>query len=329
MNPSSRYLILLWVIFLLSSCAAPRIGFFSIDSFPLKEYTLQGTEKGKVLLISVKGNISDDVKKEFLRTRPSMVQEIVSQLRMAEKDRQIRALVIKIDSPGGSATASDILYHEILAFKQRTDTKVVVAMMDVAASGGYYVALPADYILAHPTTITGSVGVVFMQTKVAGLMKKIGVEVDVSKSGEKKDMGSPFRPSSKEEQIIIQGLTDKLGQRFLNLVAHHRNLDKKRLKKIASARVYLADEALRVGLVDKIGYLSEALAEAKKLAGLSSNSKVVVYRRAQYPNDNLYNTSVSHSSGQGVSLINIDIPASMTALRTGFYYLWSPGAYSE
>jgi protease-4 len=142
-------------------------------------------------------------------------------------------------------------------------------------------------------------------------------------------MGSPFRPASQEEKIIIQALTEKLGQRFLNLVAHHRNLDKKRLKEIGSARVYLADEALRVGLVDKIGYLSEALTEAKKLARLSSNSKVVVYRRAQYPNDNLYNTSVSHSSGQGVSLIQFDIPASMTTLRTGFYYLWSPGAYSE
>jgi protease-4 len=329
MHQTSRYLIVFWIILLLSSCAAPRIGLFPADSVPLKEYTLQGTEKGKVLVISVKGNISDDVKKEFLRTRPSMVQEIVSQLRIAEQDQQIRALILKIDSPGGSATASDILYHEILAFKQRTSTKVVVAMMDVAASGGYYVALPADYILAHPTTITGSVGVVFLQPKVTGLMEKIGVEVDVNKSGKNKDMGSPFRPSSAEEKIIIQGLTDKLGQRFLNLVAHHRSLDKKRLKEIASARVYLADQALRVGLVDKIGYLSEAVTEAQKLAGLSLNSKVVVYRRVQYPNDNLYNTSTSRSSGQGLSLMNIEIPASMTILQTGFYYLWTPGVYNE
>ncbi len=329
MNPLKRHLILFLVIILMNGCATPKIRLFSTDSIPLTEYTLQGKEKGKVLVVSVKGNISDDVKKEFLSTKPSMVQEIVSQLRMAEKDKQIRALLLKIDSPGGSATASDILYHEILAFKQRTDTKVVVAMMNVTTSGGYYVALPADYILAHPTTITGSVGVIFMQPKVTGLMEKIGVGLDVSKSGEKKDMGSPFRPASEEEIRIIQGLTDKLGQRFLNLVAQHRKLDQKRLKEIASARVYLADEALQIGLVDKVGYLSEAIAEAKKLAGLSPNAKVVVYRRAQYPNDNLYNNLTTQSSGQGLSLMNINLPASMTTLPTGFYYLWSPGIYNE
>jgi ClpP class serine protease len=154
-------------------------------------------------------------------------------------------------------------------------------MMDVAASGGYYVALPADFILAHPTTITGSIGVAFMRPKVTGLMEKIGLEMEVNKSGKNKDIGSPFREATKEEQKILQGLTDGLGERFLNLVAKHRKLDKNALQDIATARVYLSDEALQHGLVDKVGYLDEAVSKAANLAGLSEDAKVVVYRRTR------------------------------------------------
>jgi protease-4 len=127
-----------------------------------------------------------------------MVQEFVSQLRLAEKDKKIKALLLKIDSPGGSVIASDIVYNEILAFKKRTGAKVVVAMMGVAASGGYYISLPADTIVAHPATITGSIGVIFFRPKVTGLMGKIGVGVEVNKSGKNKDIGSPFRQTTAE-----------------------------------------------------------------------------------------------------------------------------------
>ena len=326
---SRIWVILLSIILIISGCAAPRISIFGDDSVPLKEYTLKGTGKGKVLLIPVKGTISDETKREFLSSKPSMVQEIVSQLGKAEKDAAVQAVVIKIDSSGGSVTASDLLYHEILSFKKRTGKKIVVAMMNVAASGGYYIALPADFILAHPTTITGSIGVLFLQPRVNGLMGKIGVDVYVNKSGKNKDMGSPFRASTEEENKIIQGLTDKLGQRFLDLVKKHRRLDKERLSRIATARVYLADEAQRLGLVDKVGYLSAAITEAKKLGGMPPDAKVVVYRRMEFPDDNLYNTRITSSGGTGPSLINIDLPISVVNLRTGFYYIWAPALNIE
>jgi protease-4 len=313
---------------MLGGCTTPRITLFGDDSIPLKEYTLQGTAEGKVLVIPVKGIISDETKREFLRSKPGMVQEVVSQLSKAEKDSSVRTVVLKIDSPGGSVTASDLLYHEISAFKKRTGKKIVVAMMNVAASGGYYIALPADVIIAHPTTVTGSIGVLFLQPKVAGLMKKIGVEVDVSKSGKNKDMGSPFRPTTAEEKQIIQELIDKLGKRFLDLVARHRMLDKTRLSKIGTARLYLADEAQRLGLVDRIGYISDAIKEAKKLGSLSPDAKVVVYRRLEFPDDNLYNTRIT-SSGAGPALVDIDVPTPMLNMPTGFYYLWAPGLNNE
>ena len=221
------------------------------------------------------------------------MQEVVSQLRLAEKDNEIKAVLLEINSPGGSITASDVLYHEIMGFKERTNAKIVAGLMDVAASGGYYIALPADRIVAHPTTITGSVGVIFITPKVTGLMDKLGLAVEVNKSGKEKDIGSPFRPSTPEEQKIFQELTDRMGRRFLDLVAKHRGMDQKTLTSISTARIYLADEALQLKLIDSIGYLSDAIAEAKELAGLSKEAKVVVYRRSEYPNDNVYNMSTS------------------------------------
>jgi len=309
-------------------CATPRITLIGDDSVPLKEYTLQGTEKGKVLVIPVKGKISDDPKLGLLQEKPSLVQEFISQLRKAEKDDQIRAVILKIDSPGGSVTASDILYHEIAEFKKRSGKKVVAALMNTAASGGYYIALPADKIVAHPTTLTGSIGVIFLQPKVTGLMEKIGVGVDVNKSGKNKDMGSWFRPTTAEEKKLMQALTDRLGQRFLKLVQQNRELNKKTLTEIATARVYLAEDALQLKLVDQIGYLGDAIATAKDLAGLPPDARVVVYRRVQYPNDNLYNPRTSWQGGRRLTLMDLELPVSMRDLGTGFYYLW-PSALGE
>ena len=320
------FVILAVTVLVANGCAAPKIKLFTDAADPLQEFTLQGTEEGKVLVIPIRGIISDAPKKGLIRTRPSMVQEIVSQLALAEKDEEVKAVLLKIDSPGGSTTASDLLYHEIKAFKERTGAKIVVAMMDLASSGGYYISLAGDYIMAHPTTLTGSIGVIFMRPRVTGLMEKIGFEMEVNKSGKNKDMGSPFRQSTEEEQRILKDLTDELGKRFLNLVAEHRKLDQKVLDNISTARVYLAREAMELGLVDRIGYLSDALSKAKELAGLSENAKVVVYRRTEYADDNLYNTSTTQYNGSGLTFIDLGLPYSITSLRTGFYYLWLPMA---
>ena len=316
------------VLFLIG-CEAPKVRIFPSHSDPLKEYTLQGKEMGKVLVIPIRGIISDAPRRQFITTWPSMVQEIVSQLRKAEDDPEVKAVLLKIDSPGGSVIASDLIYNEIMAFKQRKKAKVVAAMMGVAASGGYYIALPADFILAHPTTVTGSVGVLFLNPNVSGLMEKIGVDVNVSKTGENKDMGSPFRQATEEEQGIIQDIVDRLGAQFLDHIAEHRKLEPNRLKEISSARIYLADDALKLGMVDSIGYLDEAVSRAKKLADLPEDAKVVVYRRTEYPDDNLYNTSISRYEGRSPSIISLELLPSFSELQTGFYYLWQAAVGNE
>lgn len=292
---------------------------------PLKEYTLEGKEAGKVLVIPVRGILSDAPKKGFISDQPSIVEEVTSQLRLAEKDKEIKAVVLEIDSPGGTVTASDILYHEIRGFKVRTGATVVAVMMDVAASGGYYVALPADRIVAHPGTITGSVGVIFITPKMGGLMDKLGLAVEVNKSGKEKDIGTPFRPSTPEEKKILQDLTDRMGRRFLDLVARHRRLDSKSMADVSTARIYLADQALQLGLIDRVGYVSDAISEAKDAAGLPGDARVVAYRRTKYPNDNVYNPGSEHG-GRPMSLVDLNLSEIAPAMKPGFYYLWAPGA---
>lgn len=314
---------------LFTGCTAAKIRLFPSQADPLREFTLEGQADQKVLVIAVRGVISDDPREGLIRTRPSLVQEVVSQLRLAQDDKTVKAIVLKIDSPGGSVTASDILFNEILTFKARTGAKVVAVMMGVAASGGYYISLPADYIVAHPTTLTGSVGVIFLRPKVSGLMEKIGLGVEVNKSGINKDMGSPYRPATAEEDKILQAMTDRLGMRFTDLVMRYRKLDPAVVAQIATARVYLANEALELGMVDEVGYLDRAVTKAKQLAGLPDNASVIVYRRTEYPDDNIYNTATRYGGGD-VSLISVDLlPDALNRFRTGFYYLWPAAAMGE
>jgi protease-4 len=308
---------------LLSACTGPQIKVFPDGTEPLKEYRLQGKARGKVLLIPVQGIISNRPREKLLYAKPSMIQEITAHLKKAQKDKDIKAVVLKVNTPGGTATASDILYHEIMAFKKKSGAKLVVSMMNLATSGGYYISLPADKIIAHPTTITGSVGVVFLRFKAVGLMDKIGLAVETHKSGENKDMGSPFRQTTPEEQKMLQALTDELGQRFIDLVGQHRRLDPEDLQRVATARVYLASEALKMGLVDEIGYLNDAIAQAQKLAGLPENSRVVVYRRSEHANDNVYNDATTRAPVTDKPLIDLGVAGGVTDLPSGFYYLWT------
>ena len=312
------------ILMMVTACSGPRIKLFSDTIDPLEEFTLEGSGTDKILLIPVNGLISDRPKKGLIHTSASLVEQIVSQINKAEKDKQIKAVLFKINSPGGTITASDLLYHEISLFKERTGTKITVSMMDVATSGAYYISLPADLIMAHPTTVTGSVGVIYLQPKVGGLMDKIGLGVDVKKYGKNKDMGSPFRDSSEEEQKLMQKAVNDFGERFIRLVQKHRKPERQALSEISTARVFLAEEALKLGLVDKIGYLSDAVKESKMLAGISKDARVVVYRRNEFPEDNYYNTAGIASEDLNISVINIELPESLS-LKTGFYYLW-PGA---
>lgn len=318
---------LIWLCILLcatlvTGCAAPSIKLISDAADPLREFTLEGTASQKILIVPIRGVISDNPRKGFIRVMPSTVQKVVAHLRKAKQDPNIKAVLLKINSPGGSATASDILYREIKAYKESSGVKVVAAMMGLATSGGYYVALPADKIVAHPTTVTGSVGAVFLRPELSGLMEKIGVDVTVHKSGRNKDMGSPFRTPSPEEERILQSVIDQLGQRFTGLLTENRHLTPTALKDVATARIYIAEDARKVGLVDEVGYIDDALQQARLLAGLPDDAKIVIYRRTDFPDDNIYNPLSTGSEGNPPVLVDLGLLEWVPPQTAGFYYLW-------
>ena len=305
---------------LLSACA-PRFVLDRGDE-PLRESVLSGRGAEKVLLVNLRGMISDAPSQGLFRKKPSLVEETVAQLKMAEKDQDVRALVLLIESPGGTTAASDILYHEIAAYKARTKVPVVACFLGLAASGAYYAALPAERIVAHPTTVTGSVGTIFLQPKVMGLMDKVGVEVEAYTSGAHKDMASMFREATPEEKAMINSIIADLNGRFLALVKDNRRLSEAALAEVATARVFSAPQALTLGLVDSIGYVDDAIKTAKELAGLPEEATVIAYRRADLPDDTVYNPYTAQAGGEPLRLVDLGLSA---APATGFYFLWTPG----
>lgn len=314
------FLLSLITLLMAVGCSLPQINLFP-QAGPLKEVVLEGTGDDKVLVLSIDGPISDKPKEGVLKSRPGMVQQFISHLKLAEKDPKIKAVLLKVNSPGGPVTASDILYHEIKAYKERSGVKLVISMMNVAASGGYYLSLPADWIMAHPTTVTGSVGVIFMRPGVSGFMEKFGFAMNVSKSGEQKDMGSPFRVASEADEAIFQELTNQMADRFYSLVQRHRNLTPQQMEEIASARIYLAPEAKKHGLVDEVGYLKDAVAKAKSLAGIAADAKVVTFRRHESQEDHIYNpTAQAGATGEGAGIPSLSRMAGFP--EAGFYYIW-------
>jgi protease-4 len=174
--------------------------------------------------------------------------------------------------------------------------------------------------MAHPTTITGSIGVIFSRPGVSGFMEKLGLALHVSKSGELKDMGSPFRAPTEADEAIFQALTDQMAQRFINLVLEHRTLSADQKQRISSARVFLANEAQQVGLIDQIGYLTDAVEKAKSLAGLSPDAKVVTYRRYKTEDDNIYNPAVRQLEANGINSKALGVLSAVQ--EAGFYYIW-------
>jgi protease-4 len=193
-------------------------------------------------------------------------------------DEDVVALVVRIDSPGGSVTASDILYHELKSFGEKKKVPVVACIMDEGLSGGYYASLAANEIVAHPTSVVGAVGVISFRVDIEGLLKKWGIETETVKSGPWKDFWSPLRGSRPGEIKLMQEIVDTMQQRYLKLLKENRNLSPEALKQVATGRVFDAPKALELGLVDNLGYLDDAIEKAKKLAGVSE-AKVILYRR--------------------------------------------------
>lgn len=289
---------------------------------PVKETQVSGTGDAKVLLLDLSGMISSQ-DKDGLIPQPNMLETVKEELTKAAKDDKIKALVVRINSPGGTVNASDILYHELKEFKAKKQVPVVASMMDIAASGGYYLAMAADSILVHPSTVTGSIGVIMLTVNAKGLLEKVGVEASAITSGPRKDMGSPFRTMTPEERGIFQAVIDTFYQRFLTVVQAGRpQLSADQIKQLADGRIYTGEQAKAAGLVDDIGYLDDAIELAKKKAGLEAARVVTYGHRGEYQN-NIYSRVFGTGSGLS-SLANLDLMSMVRGGTPQFMYLWMP-----
>jgi protease-4 len=200
---------------------------------------------------------------------------VVDHLRQAEEDPDVKAVVLRVDSPGGSVVGSDEIYQQVLAMTK----PVVVSMGELAASGGYYVSAPADEIYANPGTLTGSIGVISQFINIGGLLEEYGVEVTTIKSGEFKDIGSLFREMSDEEQASWQGIIDETYREFVRIVADGRELPVDEVVTLADGRIYTGQQALDLGLVDQLGNLSAAVRRAADLGGIEGEPRIVEYQQ--------------------------------------------------
>jgi len=198
---------------------------------------------------------------------------IIEEIHQYVEDEGVKAIILRIDSPGGGVGPSQEIHREIL--KVRSKKKVVTSMGSVAASGGYYVACASDLIIANPGTITGSIGVLMEFTNIEELFKKIGIKGVVLKSGEHKDIGSPFREMTPEEKKIIQEVIDNVHQQFIQAVAQGRRLERAKVAEIADGRILTGEQAKQLGLVDQIGNLQDAIDTVAKMVGISGKPTVL------------------------------------------------------
>jgi protease-4 len=271
-----------------------------------------GDATQKIAVIPLNGIILDDAVARFERF-----------LKTASEDRSVKAVVLLIDSPGGGVTASDMIHERLRKFRESKSVPVVVSMGALATSGGYYVACGADHIVAQRTTITGNIGVLLQRFNASGMLERIGVEdTTITSSGAPfKDAGSPFRNETPEEKAYLQSLIDGAFDTFKKVVieGRHGKLTKP-LAEIANGKAFSGEEALRLGLVDEIGYLDDAIAWAMARAGLN-NPMVERYDRAPTLGEQLFGVTGSRASPGAVS-INVDVDVLRGLAAPKLMYLW-------
>jgi protease-4 len=214
----------------------------------------------RVALIRVEGPILDS-------------KDTIDEIKDYVKDPSIKAIILRVDSPGGAVAPSQEIYEEVR--RAVTKKKIVVSMGSVAASGGYYIASPASRIVANPGTLTGSIGVIMEIPNLEGLMNKIGIKTEVIKSGRHKDIASIFRGVKEEEKQILQNVLDNVHEQFIIAVADGRKMLRDDVKKIADGRVFTGEQALKAGLVDELGNLDDAVRAAAKLSGIRGEPEVI------------------------------------------------------
>ncbi|MBI5602180.1 MAG: signal peptide peptidase SppA [Deltaproteobacteria bacterium] len=255
----------------------------------------------RIGVVSIKGIISDS-------------KPVVELIKKYRKDDRVKAILLRIDSPGGGTAASQEIYREI----QRTVSKkkVVASMGNVAASGGYYVALAANKIVANPATLTGSIGVILDLPNFKELLKKIGVSRETVKSGPYKDIGSPVREMTPEERRLLEEVINNVYQQFVEVVVKGRKLSREQVEKIADGRIFTGEQAKALGLIDELGSFEDAIDLTKKMVGLSGEVKLIYPEKKRL---SVWDLIFSKMIGEIIQSLQTDWPAQLNLIPPIFY----------
>ncbi len=216
----------------------------------------------KIAVVKIEGVILDS-------------KDIIEELREHRRNKGVKAILLRIDSPGGAVAPSQEIYNEVLKIRDEGKKKIVTSMGSVAASGGYYIASASDKIVANPGSVTGSIGVILELANISGLMKKVGVESVVIKSGKFKDVGSLFRTMTPEERDLLQGVIDDTYDQFVEAVSEGRGINKEDLVPIADGRVFTGRQAKKLGLVDELGSFQDSIKITADLAGIKGEPGLI------------------------------------------------------
>jgi protease-4 len=322
------YMALLLSLVALAGCGPSA---FRIELVPVHqqlEETVIQRDKGifipdKIAVIDVDGLLMNKRKRGFMREGDNPVSIFVEKLDKAAADRRVKAVVLRLNSPGGTVAASDVMYHSLREFKRKTGKPVIACILGVGCSGAYYLACGSDGIIAQPGGITGSIGTIIKTFSFAGTMEKIGVKAVAIKSGELKDLGSPLHDLREEEQKVLERIINQFYEQFLSVVLKGRKeIKEQKLRSLADGRVYTAEEALQENLIDRVGYPEDGIKWAKEIAGVEK-ARVVMYHRPSGYKANVYSSAMSNEEIVG-ALVNVELPDWLTSDGAQFLYLWQP-----
>jgi protease-4 len=318
-------LFVLTTFLLLNGCGTSFVVTPVETSNKLDETTVEsgkGLFQDKIAIVEVEGLLSDGKSTALLGSSENPVSLFTQELKEAADDSSVKAVVLRVNSPGGTVSGSDVMYQLVKRFKEKTHKPVVASILDVGASGAYYVSCAADKIVAQPTSLVGSIGVIFETFNLEGTMQKLGVKPENYKSAAHKDIGSWFREPTDDEKQIMQSLVDEYYARFKSIVTSGRpGLDTSKLTMITDGRVFSGVVGQQLGLVDQVGMLEDAIETAKGICN-SPNAKVVEYKRPYAYGGSIY--ALNSAPVPKADVLQLQLPDAASVMPTGFYYIWKP-----
>ncbi|MFG0284217.1 MAG: signal peptide peptidase SppA [Phycisphaerales bacterium JB039] len=326
-----RYLLCLLALIGLAPGCAPSSATISLGPAPrpvrqavVLEHDAKARGAIDVAMIDVTGVITAGPAPGLFGPGPGPLDQLVDRLNTAERDDDVGAIIIRINSPGGSVTASDIAFREITGLRARSGKPVVASIAEVGASGGYYIALAADEIIIEPTGVTGSIGVIIPTVNFSGGLARLGIESRAITSGPNKDLANPMTPINEEHYAILQGMVDEYYARFTGLVEDRRpNLSPGDISTVTDGRVVTGQRAVSAGLADQTGGVREAFDRALALAG-APGGRLIKYSSANLEPRTPYSVS-AEAPGGDINLLKLENllgPAGVAGPTA--YYLWAP-----